>query len=496
MNYIIVKLWGDELGRLAWNPARRQTYFMFNPRCQSRPDVAPLLCPIDQWNSNIHLYGDPAPVYQGLPPFIADSLPDSWGNRLFDKWVKDNRISRSYLTPLYKLLFIGRRGMGALEYEPAAKDLEHPRNVDIDALYRLSADIAADREKTSLSPSEPPTLQALLAVGTSAGGRQMKAIVAIDPTTGDIRSGQTVAPSGYDYCIIKFQDERLPTSEIEMTYHDMAIRCGIMMEECRLFNAQGINHFLTRRFDRKNGEKVHMQTLAAINPEATSYEDLMATCRALHLTERELIEVFRRLAFNVMSNNTDDHNKNFSFLLDRGRRWRLAPAYDMTFIFNAYATGPHLDRRLSLYGKTTDITRNDLLEFAHDNAIRNATDILDSVAEALSHYPELAHKYDVKSPWSQIIERTISANLSRFGYATQEGGPHELIDSHGRSFRNLNVTVNSKGHYEIKVTINGEKRRNFVRPNMELYSFFQEKDFLNRDRETRLQLLEQLFPTV
>ena len=206
-------------------------------------------------------------------------------------------------------MFIGKRGMGALEYEPYAADLAHTRSIDIKSLYDISLKILEDRENTVLTANEELTLQTLLAVGTSAGGRQMKAIIAINNKTGEIRSGQTDGLEGYEYYILKFGDKSMPIAEIETAYYEMAVAAGIEMEECRLLPIDGINHFLTKRFDRKNSKKIHVQTLAAINPEARNYEDLVATCRELSISESDIEQLFARMVFNVMANNTDDHNK-------------------------------------------------------------------------------------------------------------------------------------------------------------------------------------------
>ena len=292
MKFLKVKLWGKEIGRLVWDANTRRTYFMYNPdNSADIPDVSPLLSPAATRNVLVPIFGDEHPIYQGLPPFIADSLPDSWGNTLFDRWVKDNKVPRNRVTPLYKLMFIGSRGMGALEYEPYASDLVHSRAVDIKSLHEMSLKVLEERETVALNENEEPTMQTLLAVGTSAGGRQMKGIIAINDKTGEIRSGQSDGLEGFEYYILKFGDKAMPTAEIEAAYHRMASLAGVEMEECRLFRAAGINHFLTKRFDRKNGKKLHMQTLAAINPEARSYEDLVATCRELSIPESQIEHV-------------------------------------------------------------------------------------------------------------------------------------------------------------------------------------------------------------
>lgn len=434
MKFLKVKMWGMEIGRLVWDAATRRAYFMYNPEQKDDiPDLAPLLSPAESRNIHFPIYGDDRPLYQGLPPFIADSLPDSWGNALFDKWVRDNKIPRNKVTPLYKLMFIGTRGMGALEYEPSAADLAHTRTVDIKSLYDLSLKILKERDGVVLNAGEELTLQALLAVGTSAGGRQMKAIIAINDETGEIRSGQSEDLEGFEYYILKFGDKSIPVAEIETAYYKMAISAGITMDDCRLLPVEGTNHFLTRRFDRRDERKIHVQTLAAINPEARSYEDLVATCRNLSIPESEIGQLFARMVFNVMANNTDDHNKNFSFLLEENGRWRLAPAYDMTFIFNVNGTGPNIGRRLSIGGKTYDITKSDLLDFAQQNDINNANAIINRVADAITKFDEYAELCGIPQSWSGIIQKTLNDNLAAFGYMNRQADSGEILyDKYGR----------------------------------------------------------------
>ncbi len=496
MTYIKVNLWGKEIGRLVWDSAARRTYFMYNPKQKDMiPDIAPLLSPAKNRNILLPVYGDERPLYQGLPPFIADSLPDFWGNTLFDKWIKDSNIPRNKITPLYKLMFIGTRGMGAMEYEPYDADLTHTHSVDIKSLYDISLKVLKDRDNVVLNANDELTLQALLAVGTSAGGRQMKAIIAINDKTGEIRSGQTDRLEGFDYYILKFGDKSMPMAEIETAYYNMAIAAGIEMETCRMLPANGINHFLTKRFDRKNGKKIHVQTLAAINPEARSYEDLVATCRELSISETEIGQLFARMVFNVMTNNTDDHNKNFSFLLEENGKWKMAPAYDVTFIFNTNGTGPNAERRLSLGGKTRDISKSDILDFAKRNDIRNANAIINRVADAIGKFDEYADRYGITQPWRSIIRKTLNDNLKAFGCkGSSENTDVSLIDKYGRTITHFSVSVNSKGHYATSVTIDGHRHRRFIRPNMSLYSELTNRDTYNLPPAVRIRLVEILFP--
>lgn len=495
MRFLKVFIWGTELGRLTYNSSSRQCNFTFNPELKAeRPDVSPLLLPLKNWRNHQIAFGDDRRIYQNLPPFIADSLPDSWGNTLFDKWTRKNKLTSKDITPIYKLMFIGKRGMGALEFEPAAKDLEHPGKIDIKALHELSLKILNERQDSEIALDDQLTMQTLVSVGTSAGGRQIKAILAINPETGEIRSGQVDELCRFDYYLLKFEADDLPTSEIEIAFYDIAISAGIEMEESRLLKVEEKNHFLTRRFDRKNGEKIHIQTLAAINPECDSYEDLFATSRHLGLADSEIEEVYRRLVFNVMANNTDDHNKNFSFLLERGGNWRLSPAYDMTFIFNRLGTGAQEERCMSINGKIRDITKDDLMEIGRENGIPNPERVLGQTAGALKLFPELAEKYSIPTRWASIITDTLEKNLSEFGYANFHSDTLEFIDSMGRKFSDVRINVNSKGHYMFSVNINGHNRRRFIRPNMDLYEIFDKNLFFKSSLSTQIEILQQLFP--
>ena len=494
MKYLKVNLWGKEIGRLVWESATRRIYFMYNPNLSNIPDIAPLLSSSKNRNNLLPIYGDDRPIYQGLPPFIADSLPDSWGNTLFDKWIKDSKISRNKITPLYKLTFIGTRGMGALEYEPYVTDLNHIKRIDIKSLYDLATKILEDREGIALNDNEELTLQALLAVGTSAGGRQMKAIIAVNEGTGEIRSGQTGGLEGFNYYILKFGDKSMPIAEIETAFYNMAKQSGIEIEDCRLFPVEGVNHFLTRRFDRKEGKKIHVQTLAAMNPEARSYEGLIATCRELSLPESTIEEIYRRMVFNVMANNTDDHNKNFSFLLEEDGKWELAPAYDVTFIFNTNGTGPNIDRRLSIGGKTAEISKEDLLEFARQNDIKNAKAIINRVAEAIGTFENYAEITGITQPWRGIIQKALDSFLTDFGYKDIIEPKQTFIDNSGREINNFAVSINSKGHYVISATIDGKVHRRFIRQNHPLYGELNQHDIFNLSDNYRINLIEQLFP--
>ncbi len=287
----------------------------------------------------------------------------------------------------------------------------------------------------------------------------------------------------------------MPIAEVETAYYNIAVAAGIAMEECRLLPVEGVNHFLTKRFDRANGKKIHVQSLAAMNPEARSYEDLVATCRELSISELEIEQLFCRMVFNVMTNNTDDHNKNFAFLLEENDKWRLAPAYDITFIFNTSGTGPNIERRLSIGGKTSGITKADLLDFAKQNDIKNAKAMINRVAVAIKDFKRYAAEYGITQPWHSIIQKTLNKNLIDFGFLDQEDSINSSFsDTLGRIVDDLSLSVNSKGHIEVAAIINGKRYRKFIRPNMEIYSDLMKQDIFNLPLSEKIRLVESLIP--
>ena len=308
------------------------------------------------------IWGESEKIYQKLPAFVADALPDAWGNQLFELWRQQNRLSSAEINPLDKLAFIGRRGMGALEFLPEVPLERKSDKIDIKSLADLAERIFAERENARILPEESITIQSLLTVGTSAGGRQPKAIIAINRKTGEIRSGQISGMEDFGYYLLKFGNSEYSSAELEMTYYELAGMAGIRMMPSELYSAEGNNHFLTERFDRDGSKKVHTQTLAAINPDADSYEQLIATCRKLHLPEADCQEVFRRMVFNVLANNTDDHNKNFSFTMTEDGSWRLSPAYDITYVINRGGYLPNEEHCLFIRAKLSGFTRGDIID--------------------------------------------------------------------------------------------------------------------------------------
>ena len=449
-------LWGMEIGRLAWHEGRRLSYFTYNPEfLRGNLDVAPLTASIHHPLSTRAIFGETERIYQKLPSFIADSLPDAWGNQLFEQWRKENHLTEKSVTSLEKLAFIGRRGMGALEFIPEIERGAMTDRIDIKALADLAEKIAIDRENVRIMPDESLTLQSLISVGTSAGGRQPKGIIAINKDTGEIRSGQIDVDPNFDYYLLKFGDKTRSSAELEETYYEMALAAGINMMESRLLEVEGTKHFLTKRFDRNETGKLHTQTLAAMDPEADSYEKLLTVCRKLHLPEVDCQEVFRRLVFNILANNTDDHHKNFTFTMNRQGLWRLSPAYDLTYIFDTGGYLPNKEHCLMIGGKVQDISFEDILSFAGENGIRTPESIIRKVASAVASFRTLAQKNGVREEWIGRIENCLSEHLSAWGFAAKQK-VFSFTDQSGHEIKDAHIEAAYKGNYHLHAIIDGK----------------------------------------
>ena len=458
-----VMLWGKEVGRLSMDFRRGMPYFEYSREwVENGLDVSPLNASIKRPQNLRPIFGASEKIYQKLPPFIADSLPDSWGNELFEQWRQQQKIRVGDITPLDKLAFIGKRAMGALEFEPETYRFSSVENLNLNSLIALAKRVYTERENAHVMPEESLDMQSLLAVGTSAGGRQPKAIVAINRETREIRSGQIEGLKNFDYCLLKFGTKERSTAELEMVYYEMATRAGISMMPCWLMAVEGEKHFVTKRFDREHGRKLHMQTLAALYPEADSYESLLWVCRKMRLSERDSEEIFRRLVFNVLANNTDDHNKNFSFLMDESGRWSLAPAYDMTYIFNVGGYLPETHHCLLVKGKYTEITLHDVLELAADNGIRKADTIIADVVESLRSFRTLAEKNGVQERWISAVETTLQHNLEMWGFCPPRTF-EPYTDANGRHVENLRIEQQYKGNYHLLATIDGKELKAVIR---------------------------------
>ena len=411
-----VLLWGQEIGRLFWNPATKRSYFFFSPEfLRNRKNITPITCPPGSPEERIAIYGlgekngDPEyKIYQGLPPFIADSLPDAWGNKIFDSWFTEHKYKEKDKTPLTKLAYIGHRAIGALEFEPVLDtDSQSNYEIDINALYIKSIEVENElkTKEKKLTPYTP--IEDLSSLGTGIGGAHKKITLALSED-GRAYSGLVNNGPCLRQYILKFNNPQYTLAEIEFAYYKMATLAGIPMSPSRLIQANGINHFATERFDRKEGQKIFTQTLAAINPEANSYEDLFSTALKIGVPKYQIQSLFAQTVFNFLANNTDDHKKNFSFMLEENGTWMLTPAYDITFIISETGNKPSNTHCMSILGKYNDITESDLIDFAGKFAIKSPKRIITKVKSALKQFENIALETGINGYYSQMIHRKIA----------------------------------------------------------------------------------------
>jgi HipA-like C-terminal domain./HipA-like N-terminal domain. len=360
-------------------------------------------------------------TFMGLPGMLADALPDTYGRALFDRWLA--LTGRTTSNPVETLCFLGKRCMGAMEFEPTIDTVFDPdQRFEIDSLVDVAREALADKASfgVNMNDGKKTAIAEILRLGTSAGGQRAKAIIAYNKETGEVRSGQVDAPAGFDYYLIKLDGvsakagfrETENYGRLEYSFYRLARACHIEMTECSLLEENGRAHFLTRRFDREGGRKIHMQTLCGLAHydfrlhRAYSYEQAFNVMRALRLSYAEAQEMFRRLVFNVVVRNQDDHTKNISFLMNEEGRWRLSPAYDLGYAYNPVG-GWTATHQMSVNGKYDGITREDLLALASANHIKDASAEIERISEEASRWPDIARDCDV--PEEMI--RAVSSNM-------------------------------------------------------------------------------------
>ncbi len=411
-NIVEVKLWGKTVGLLSWDDKRGCSVFQFDKNfSQSGLNIAPLTAPLDSpyVQKAFPMSGNKEKIYAGLPEFIADSLPDHWGNVVFQKWLDANHLSSRQINAVDRLSFIGKRAMGALEFEPAHILEDASVNIELTSLYELANKIFMDRQDVTIDISNSLIMEDLYKVGTSAGGQRPKAIIAIDDNTGIVRSGQADLPANFKHYILKFDTnnpKEFPFTKVEMAYYLMAKDAGINMMPSRLINIEGSQNFLTQRFDRVDGKRLHTQTLAAMSSLADTYEDLFVIGRKIKLSATAQAQQFRRMVFNVLAVNVDDHTKNFSFIMNEQGDWQLSPAYDL--IFSADPNSHFFrNHELSILGKRNNITKKDLLLFAQRQDVKNAANIIDEVSDAVAKFKEYAESVDISEYWINKIESVL-----------------------------------------------------------------------------------------
>lgn len=420
-----VNLYGQPVGTFRWDNNRQLAHFEYADSFIGKGlEPSPILMPVHQ--GRVYSFSDIGrETFKGLPGMLADSLPDTYGRALFDRWLA--LTGRSSGNAVETLCYLGKRCMGALEFEPAMDAPYSPDvRIELDSLVEVASEALSKKEEfgANLEEDKKAAIAEIVRLGTSAGGQRAKAIIAYNPLTGEVRSGQIEAPEGFDYYLIKLDGvtaeagfrETQNFGRLEYSFYRLVKECGIEMSDCSLIKENGRAHFLTKRFDRQNGEKIHMQTLCGIahydyrNPRSYSYEQAFNVMRALRLPYSQAQEMFRRLVFNVVIRNQDDHTKNISFLMDRQGKWTLSPAYDMGFAYNPKG-GWTAQHQMSINGKFDDITRQDLLEFAKRNNIKEATEIIDRITEVSSRWPLLARECEVPQPMIDAIMPNLKLSI-------------------------------------------------------------------------------------
>jgi len=420
-----IYLWGQHAGTVAWDENYQAASFEFTPEFASGHwDVAPLMMPVRQRQ----IYQFPSlnkDTFIGLPGPLADALPDAFGKALLDKWLAS--MGRTFANPVERLCYQGKRSMGALEFVPAQDNyLEQGTKLEIDSLVEVAREVLDEKKKLDVNVNEDTkeAIANIIRVGTSAGGQRAKAVIAYNENTGEVRSGQIDVPDGFSHWLLKLDGvtnaelgDPKHYGQIEYVYYLMARAAGINMTECRLLEENGRAHFMTQRFDRLNGnEKVHMQTLCGIAHydykmlHAYSYEQAFQVMRRLRLPYSQAEEMFRRMVFNVIARNQDDHTKNISFLMDKSGRWSLSPAYDMSWSYNPKGawTAKH---QMSINGKWDDITRADFLTLAKNVNIKQADAIIEQVKDGVSKWRTFATQYSIPYEMVKAIDSTLLLGL-------------------------------------------------------------------------------------
>ena len=431
-DYLVnILLWGRIIGTMFWDNRKEYAVFEYEPNfVRGSLEVAPLMMPLRNRQT---IFSFPAHrgvrCFHGLPGLLADSLPDDFGNQLINEWFARNGWPEDSITPADRLCYVGRRGMGALEFEPdqGSKDLNVSSELYVRDLTAFAESVFAQRASFQEAlRQEDKTMLDILRVGTSAGGAKPKAIIAYNEKTGQVRSGQVKAPEGFTYWLLKFDGGEYSEhgslkgnprgiGNIEYAYYKMATACGIQMSESRLLEEGGQHHFMTKRFDRTDsGEKIHTQTAAAMahfdRDARHSYEELFSLMRKIGCDYQEQKQLYLRMLFNVFARNHDDHTKNFSFLMSPDGIWHLAPAYDICFSYQPGGkwTGRH---QLSLNGKQDDFTRGDLLAVADSAGIRGAEQLITLVQETVSNWKLFARDAGVLESHMNYIANLIYEKL-------------------------------------------------------------------------------------
>jgi serine/threonine-protein kinase HipA len=421
-----IKVFNKKVGAVAYDKSKGIALFEFEESfLKTDLDLSPIKMPIKNAKGKIFSFAElsKSNTFKGMPGLLADVLPDKYGNALINNWLTKNGRPTGSLDPVETLCFIGKRGMGALEFNPVnPPTANNSTKVEIGSMVQIAQDILSERKTfaTNLSAEEEKAMADILKIGTSAGGARAKAIIAYNPLTKEVKSGQTDAPAGFSHWLIKFDgvdDEQFGASNgygrVEMAYHKMAIDCEIEMMECRLFEENGRAHFMTRRFDRPTeNTKLHIQTFCAIQHYdfnevgLYSYEQLFETMRKLNLPYPQHEQLYRRMLLNVMGRNCDDHSKNFAFIMNENGTWKLSPAYDVCHAYRP--ASPWVSKQsLSVNGKRENISKDDLLAVAKLLSIKKAAKIFTQISEVVNKWGNYGDEQKVPTKLRDAIKNTL-----------------------------------------------------------------------------------------
>lgn len=422
-----VKMWGTTIGYLHMDGNKPYAAYEYDEKfIQSGIQVAPLYMSLS--NRVFEFPNLAETAFHGVPGMIADSLPDKFGNAIINKWISSRGMTEQDFNVLDRLCYTGSRGMGALEYVPANGPVAlEDESVNIKEMVRFASEILQSRSHVEFNWKDNLTKAQLLQLGTSAGGARAKAIIAWNQQTGDVRSGQAHLKDGYDYWIIKFDgvsqngdhglEDQPQYTKIEYAYYKMACLAGIIMNDCQMLEENGAYHFMTKRFDRVEGKKIHMQTLGAIGhidyniPGLCSYEQAVVYMKKMGLLQSEIKQFYRRMVFNVLAVNQDDHVKNVSFLMDKKGKWSLSPAYDITFSYDK--TNRWLSaHQMLINGKSENILLEDLLNAGKNMGISSVTckNIINEVQHAVAQWITLANQVGIRETTATAINEIIATN--------------------------------------------------------------------------------------
>lgn len=427
-----VKIWGELVGAVRWDEQQQLGYFQYDPKfLQKGWDLSPIKMPVEE-GSRIYIFpelrkgrGETEDSFKGLPGLLSDVLPDRYGNRLINVWLAQQGLAENSMNPVEKLCFIGSRAMGALEFEPAQiKTNKNSFSLELDSLVEVAKKMLNERENflTNFGKDDEKAMMEILKIGTSAGGARPKAVIGYNPKSKEVRSGQGNVPKGFEHWLIKLDGvsgeqfgESSGWGRVEYAYYLMAKDCGIEISECRLLEENGRAHFMTKRFDRKENIKHHIQSLCGLqhydfnDMYGYSYEQVFQAMRLLRLSYPEAEQMFRRMVFNVLATNFDDHTKNFSFILKKDENWRLAPAYDLCFSFDE--TNHWVSKQtLSVNGKRMNIAKEDLMTIAKDNNLKKGEKIIDEIIAVVKSWDQYAKQAGVRND----LKERINQNLNTF----------------------------------------------------------------------------------